>query len=507
MRVERIAAALLAALWLAAPSLRAQPAESDAEALLRQAAQELSAGDAKTSLELCDEALSLAPTDARVLAQRAKAHLRLGQLDEAIADATQAQKLGPGKAAPYNIRSEAYFRKGRFQEALADAQRAVDLYPKGAVGYLNRAGAREALGGGAAEALADRKEAADLDPVDLAQYQAALKAHPQASPPPAAAQPPVAAQATVVAKPSVAAKPRVAAKPPVAARPPATAAAPAAARPASPPSAKKRLALAIGVAALAALLGWLAYAVLAARRPRPLIARYAEPDLSLLDPGEPSPGAVIAGKLILGGLVSRKACLCVYDGRDLGDRVLVVKRLCLGAEQEPRLRQALALAALKDPHLVPIDGVYEHNGQRYLAHEPVEGQDLRALLAQAPWHRLDLPQCLRILESVCAALGRAHEAGAFIGPLDFSTVFVRRDGSAQVEVVGAFVESEAGAEASSELRALADCLFELATGKPAEPGAASGLPGGLDVFFSRTYSSEAEFLAALRQLAAARAQG
>ncbi|MGH2543590.1 MAG: protein kinase domain-containing protein, partial [Ardenticatenaceae bacterium] len=72
-------------------------------------------------------------------------------------------------------------------------------------------------------------------------------------------------------------------------------------------------------------------------------------------------------------------------------------------------REARIIAHLDSPHIVRIYDVEVNDGERFIAMEYVEGQDLSQLIAfEAP---LPPDQALRILRHVAAGVAVAHEAG------------------------------------------------------------------------------------------------
>jgi tetratricopeptide (TPR) repeat protein len=78
-----------------------------------------------------------------------------------LVDFQHALDLNPGLASALNGRGGVYFRRKQYRMALADYDAAIHNKPRFAQAYLNRAGAREAIGDvrGAAE---DRRREAEL---------------------------------------------------------------------------------------------------------------------------------------------------------------------------------------------------------------------------------------------------------------------------------------------------------------------------------------------------------
>ena len=129
---------------------------------------------------------------------------------------------------------------------------------------------------------------------------------------------------------------------------------------------------------------------------------------------DPRPGSEIAG-FRLEQLLGRGGMGAVYRAEDvrLGRKValkLLVPELAENERFRERfLRESQTAASLDHPHIVPIYGAGEADGQLYLAMRFVEGSDLRQLIArEAP---LAPERVLRIAEQVGDALDAAHERG------------------------------------------------------------------------------------------------
>jgi WD40 repeat protein len=93
------------------------------------------------------------------------------------------------------------------------------------------------------------------------------------------------------------------------------------------------------------------------------------------------------------------------------DRHVALKRLPGFAEQEFRARfrrEARLVAALNEPHVVPIHDHGEINGQLYLDMALIDGPDLKRVLADGP---LSPARTIEILTQVATALDAAHAAG------------------------------------------------------------------------------------------------
>ena len=356
--------------------------------LLLNAEAKREAGDFRASVELSSRAIAAEPANPRAYLQRAEALLRLGAADATIADATKAIELKYGRPAPYRIRSAAYIQKGRYQEAVADL-----------------------------------KTAAELNPDLQSKYEAALKKYSPPSPPQSSTAPALPPPRTVP----------------------------------GPAAAASRLGWTTFAGAAAAALVAFLLAVLAARRVKKAkIVRFGTVMEPFKEEREPKVGGVVGGRVILGPLLERGDRASLYEGRDLSDRGLIVKRVRFApgeaGSRDRLVAQAKALAALAHPALCAPVGVYEHEGDLYLAYEAVPGESLGRRLAQAPGRRLAPGECLKVVGPVCSALGAAHAAGVVLGCLRPSSI-VLEQGTARICDLGSLSASEAAAYAAPEQEA------------------------------------------------------
>jgi serine/threonine-protein kinase len=76
--------------------------------------------------------------------------------------------------------------------------------------------------------------------------------------------------------------------------------------------------------------------------------------------------------------------------------------------QQRFVREANTIAALTEPHIVPIHGFGEIDGHLYVDMRLIEGRDLHAVLEEGPLSPL---RAVAIIEQIAAALDAAHQAG------------------------------------------------------------------------------------------------
>src|SRR5262245_11025836 len=93
-------------------------------------------------------------------------------------------------------------------------------------------------------------------------------------------------------------------------------------------------------------------------------------------------------------------------------------------------REAHSAGRLSHPNIVTIFDYGEHEGTPYIAMDLMAGEELARRLENGP--RLALPQVVRVMEQLLAALAYAHEAGVVHRDIKPSNVFVLRDGTIKV---------------------------------------------------------------------------
>jgi Tol biopolymer transport system component len=122
----------------------------------------------------------------------------------------------------------------------------------------------------------------------------------------------------------------------------------------------------------------------------------------------------------------------IYRARDTRlDRTVAVKVLTgvLAADVESRQRfeqEALAIAALNDPHICTVHDVGSHGDLDYLVLEYLEGETLADRLSRSPGPSVD--EALAIAIQIGSALDRAHRAGIVHRDLKPGNVMLSRRG-------------------------------------------------------------------------------
>jgi len=155
------------------------------------------------------------------------------------------------------------------------------------------------------------------------------------------------------------------------------------------------------------------------------------------------------GKYQLRRQLGRGAMGVVYEAFDsVIERTVALKLLrtdVFAAEQLADVRarfkrEAHSAGKLSHPNIVTIFDYGEHDGAPYIAMDLMSGQELsRRLEAGA---RLPLPETVRIITELLAALSYAHEGGVVHRDIKPSNLFLLRDGTLKVVDFGvARVES------------------------------------------------------------------
>ncbi|MCA2001374.1 MAG: serine/threonine protein kinase [Chloroflexi bacterium] len=104
-------------------------------------------------------------------------------------------------------------------------------------------------------------------------------------------------------------------------------------------------------------------------------------------------------------------------------------------------REARVVAKLEHPNIVPIYDYSEHEKRPYLVMKYIEGNTLKARLAQGP---LTAEEIERVVDSVGAALAYAHRQGILHRDVKPSNVIIARDGSMYLADFGLARIAQAG---------------------------------------------------------------
>jgi serine/threonine-protein kinase len=131
---------------------------------------------------------------------------------------------------------------------------------------------------------------------------------------------------------------------------------------------------------------------------------------------DPPPGARVRyfGDYQLRRVLGRGGMGVVYEARQRSlNRPVALKMLRSGdladADELRRFQvEAEAVAALDDPHIVPVYEVGEHQGRRYFSMKLVPGGSLADRLAE---YAADPKAAARLLATVARAVHHAHQRG------------------------------------------------------------------------------------------------
>lgn len=122
------------------------------------------------------------------------------------------------------------------------------------------------------------------------------------------------------------------------------------------------------------------------------------------------------GRYKLLGLLGRGGMGEVWRAYDTAtDRIVAIKVLPPHSAEDREFqqrfrREARTAAALNDPHVVPIHGYGEIDGQLYVDMRLIEGRDLMRYIVEHGG-RLSPERAVTVIEQVAAALDSAHRAG------------------------------------------------------------------------------------------------
>ena len=129
----------------------------------------------------------------------------------------------------------------------------------------------------------------------------------------------------------------------------------------------------------------------------------------------------------------------VYRARDRKLRRDVAVKVLAGevAEDQERLarfeREASAVSALSDPHIVAVYDVGREGRTPYIVSELIEGQTLRETLSSGP---LPIPMALDLAGQIATGLAAAHEGGILHRDLKPENILISHSGIAKIADFG-----------------------------------------------------------------------
>src|SRR5437868_2172073 len=210
--------------------------------------------------------------------------------------------------------------------------------------------------------------------------------------------------------------------------------------------------------------------------------------------------ALVGNRYEILGMLGSGGMGTVYRARDRElDEVVALKvlkaELAATSGMLERFRREVKLARrVTHKNVARTFDIGEHEGDRFLTMELIEGEMLGAHLARRG--RVSLRDAVRIALDVCAGLSAAHAAGVLHRDLKPENVILAKDGRAVITDFGIAralasaelartapgmigtpaymapeqVEGSIDLDGRADLYALGTMLFELITGKPAWPG-------------------------------------
>ena len=215
-----------------------------------------------------------------------------------------------------------------------------------------------------------------------------------------------------------------------------------------------------------------------------------------IEPGGFTPGAILAERYRIIGLLGRGGMGEVYRADDLklGQPValkFLPRRFAADKERLERFYAEVRIArGVSHPNVCRVYDVGDIDGQHYLSMEFVDGEDLTSLLKRIG--RLPADKALDIARELCAGLAAAHDKGVLHRDLKPSNVMIDGRGRARITDFGLAVAADQavegevsgtpaymapeqlagkGASVRSDVYAMGLVLYELYTGHKAFDGA------------------------------------
>jgi tetratricopeptide (TPR) repeat protein len=129
----------------------------------------LNKADIEHALDDFNEAIRLDPKSGWAYGARGDIYRNKGDFEHAMADLNESIRLEPGYAMAYFFRADLYKSKGDFEHATADLNQSIRLDPNYAMAYFNRGSLSYIMGNGPA-AMVDFTDSIKLDPDNPAAY-------------------------------------------------------------------------------------------------------------------------------------------------------------------------------------------------------------------------------------------------------------------------------------------------------------------------------------------------
>jgi tetratricopeptide (TPR) repeat protein len=147
-------------------------------------------------------------------------------------------------------------------------------------------------------------------------------------------------------------------------------------------------------------------------------------------PTELSQKAVYGGRYALEQQLGRGGMGRVFRARDLKiGRIVALKVLNPGAERERFEQEARAAGALNHPHIVAVYDVGEEGGEPYIVSELLEGETLRAALADGP---LAPAEAMELATQLADGTAAAHRKGIVHRDLKPDNLFLTDGGHLKI---------------------------------------------------------------------------